>query len=98
MKTVAEEVYAEELREGSGVLDIGLFGGRLFNSDVVRELKEADGVLWEIRREMGSPMTRSYPVAGHKLASYASDIIPSAVSQHIFFGSKDSPGNASSIP
>jgi hypothetical protein len=51
VKTVAGEVYAEELRKGSGVLDIGLFGSRLFNSDVVRELKAGDGVLWEIKHE-----------------------------------------------
>jgi len=51
VKTVAGEVYAEELRKGSGVLDIGLFGSRLFNSDVVRELQAADGVLWEIKHE-----------------------------------------------
>jgi hypothetical protein len=48
---IASEVYAEELRNGSGVLDIGLFGSRLFNSDVIRELEEGDGVLWEIRPE-----------------------------------------------
>jgi hypothetical protein len=46
--TIAGEVYAEELRKGSGVLDIGLFGSRLFNSDVIRELEEGNGVLWEI--------------------------------------------------
>jgi len=51
VKTIAGEVYAEELRKGSGVLDIGLFGSRLFNSDVVRELQAADGVLWEIKHE-----------------------------------------------
>jgi hypothetical protein len=51
VKTVAGEVYAEELRRGSGVLDIGLFGSRLFSSDVVRELEGGDGVLWEIIRE-----------------------------------------------
>ena len=53
VKTIAGEVYAEELREGSGVLDIGLFGSRLFNSDVVQELEAGDGVLWEIRPERG---------------------------------------------
>ena len=51
VKTVAGEVYAEELRKGSGVLDIGLLGSRLFNSDVVRELEAGDGVLWEIKHE-----------------------------------------------
>ena len=51
VKTVADELYAEELHKGSGVLDIGLFGSRLFNSDVVRELRAADGILWEIKNE-----------------------------------------------
>jgi hypothetical protein len=51
VKTIAGEVYAEELRKGSGVLDIGLFGSRLFNSDVIRELEAGDGVLWEIKHE-----------------------------------------------
>ena len=54
VKNVADELYAEELHKGSGVLDIGLFGSRLFNSDVVRELKAADGILWEIKHERGT--------------------------------------------
>ena len=41
VKTVAADLYAEELRKGAGVLDIGLFGSRLFNDDVVRELNAA---------------------------------------------------------
>jgi hypothetical protein len=49
VKTVAAHLYAEELRKGAGVLDIGLFGSQLFNDDVVRELKAADGILWEIK-------------------------------------------------
>src|SRR5262245_2244207 len=51
VKAVADELYAEELHKGSGVLDIGLFGSSLFNSDVVRELQAADGILWEIRND-----------------------------------------------
>jgi hypothetical protein len=51
VKNVAGELYTEELRKGAGVLDIGLFGGRLFNNDIVRELKAADGILWEIYQE-----------------------------------------------
>jgi hypothetical protein len=51
VKTVADELYAEELRKGGGLLDIGLFGGRLFNGDVIQELKAADGTLWEIKPE-----------------------------------------------
>ena len=54
VKTVAGEIYAEELRKGAGVLDIGLFGSRLFNSDVVRELEAGDGTLWEIKQERKS--------------------------------------------
>jgi hypothetical protein len=53
VKTVAADLYAEELRKGAGVLDIGLFGSRLFNDDVARELKAADGILWEIKHEQG---------------------------------------------
>jgi hypothetical protein len=49
VKTVAADLYAEELRKGAGVLDIGLFGSRLFNDDVVRDLKAADRILWEIK-------------------------------------------------
>ena len=51
VKRVAVDLYAEELRKGAGVLDIGLYGDRLFNQDVVRELKAADGILWEIKRD-----------------------------------------------
>jgi len=51
VQLVAADLYKEELRKGAGVLDIGLFGGRLFNNDVVRELKAADGILWEIYQE-----------------------------------------------
>jgi hypothetical protein len=48
---VASELYGEELRNGAGVLDIGLFGSRFFTRDVVRELKAGDGILWEIKEE-----------------------------------------------
>jgi hypothetical protein len=51
VQIVAADLYKEELRKGAGVLDIGLFGGRLFNSDIVRELKAADGILWKIYQE-----------------------------------------------
>ena len=54
VKTVAADLYAEELRKGAGVLDIGLFGSRLFNDDVVRELNAGDGILWEIKSERKS--------------------------------------------
>jgi len=48
---VSEALYAEELRMGAGVLDIGLFGSRLFDHDVVRELRAGDGILWQINEE-----------------------------------------------
>ena len=48
---VAAQLYREELRNGAGVLDIGLFGSRFFTSDVVGELKAGDGILWEIKEE-----------------------------------------------
>jgi hypothetical protein len=51
VQLVAADLYKEELNKGAGVLDIGLFGGRLFNYDIVRELKAADGILWEIYQE-----------------------------------------------
>lgn len=54
VKRVAAELYADELRGGAAVLDIGLIGDRLFNRDVVRELRAADGVLWEIKGERES--------------------------------------------
>jgi hypothetical protein len=48
---VAEDLYAEELRLGAGVLDIGLFGSRLFHNDVVQELRVGDEILWKISRQ-----------------------------------------------
>ena len=51
VKTVAADLYAEELHKGAGILDIGLFGSRLFNGDVIRELQAGDGTLWEIKQE-----------------------------------------------
>ena len=49
VKSVAADLYTEELRKGAGVLDIGLLGDRLFNADIIRELKAGDGILWEIK-------------------------------------------------
>lgn len=45
---LAREVYAEELRGGGWVLDIGLYGPELFLDEVLAELRAADGILWEI--------------------------------------------------
>jgi hypothetical protein len=51
VKRVAAELYRDELRKGAGVLDIGLLGDRLFNRDILQELKAGDGILWEIKQE-----------------------------------------------
>jgi hypothetical protein len=48
---VADDLYAEELRLGAGVLDIGLFGSRLFHNEVIQELRAGDGVLWQINNQ-----------------------------------------------
>ena len=50
VQRVADELYAEELRQGGAVVDIGLFGSSLFSRDIVRELDAANGILWEIKR------------------------------------------------
>ena len=49
VKAVADELYREELRNGASVLDIGLFGSRLFRDEVIRELHAGDGMFWEIK-------------------------------------------------
>jgi hypothetical protein len=51
VKCVADDLYKEELHKGAGVLDIGLFGSRLFDRDVVQELMAADGILWQVKQE-----------------------------------------------
>jgi hypothetical protein len=48
VQRVADDLYQEELRSGAGALDIGLFGSRLFDRDVVCALKDADGILWKV--------------------------------------------------
>jgi hypothetical protein len=53
VRRVAADLYAEELRQGAGVLDIGLYGDRLFDHEIVRELRAGDGVLWKIQRPDG---------------------------------------------
>jgi hypothetical protein len=50
VKTVAEELYQQELRNGAAVLDIGLFGSRLFFPEVLGELRAGDGIYWEIKK------------------------------------------------
>jgi hypothetical protein len=50
VRAISAELYEEELRKGAGVLDIGLFGSRLFHEDVVRELHAGDGIFWDIEK------------------------------------------------
>jgi hypothetical protein len=50
VERVATELYHEELRKGAWALDIGLFGGNLFVSDVMNEIKAQDGTLWQIEK------------------------------------------------
>jgi hypothetical protein len=54
VKRVAAELYSDELRQGAGVLDIGLIGDRLFNRDIIRELDSGNGILWEIKQQRKS--------------------------------------------
>lgn len=53
VERVASAVYFEELRKGAWVLDIGMFGARLFVRDVVREIEAGNGILWEIEKTEG---------------------------------------------
>ena len=48
VQRVARDLYEGELRRGAAVVDIGLFGSRLFEHEVVETLKHGDGALWEI--------------------------------------------------
>lgn len=50
VERVASAVYFEELRNGAWILDLGLFGPRLFVRDVVREIEAGNGILWEIEK------------------------------------------------
>jgi hypothetical protein len=47
---VASDLYEEELRNGAWILDIGLFGSRLFVPEVAGEIKARDGTLWQIEK------------------------------------------------
>lgn len=53
VKRVSGELYRDELHKGAAVLDIGLFGDRLFNRDIIQELRAGDGIFWEIKAERG---------------------------------------------
>ena len=54
VQRVADELYQGELEHGAAALDIGVFGGRLFEPDVVAAIHAADGVLWEITSGEGN--------------------------------------------
>jgi hypothetical protein len=45
---VASQLYRDELRRGAQILDIGLFGSRLFEADVISEIEAGNGGLWRI--------------------------------------------------
>ena len=50
VKRVASDLYYEEIRNGASVLDIGLFGRKLFISGVAAEIQKGDGNLWRIQK------------------------------------------------
>jgi hypothetical protein len=45
---IAKDLYDEELRRGAAAVDIGIFGSRLFESEVAQSLRAGNGMLWEI--------------------------------------------------
>jgi hypothetical protein len=53
VKQAAAELYCEEMRNGAGVLDIGLLGSSLFAGEVAGEIKARNGVLWQIDKPAG---------------------------------------------
>jgi hypothetical protein len=53
VRQAAAELYREEMRNGAGVLDIGLFGSSLFAGEVAAEVRARDGVLWQIDKQTG---------------------------------------------
>jgi len=48
VQRLARALYVDALRHGAWTLDIGVFGAELFVPDVVRELEEGDGTVWQI--------------------------------------------------
>ena len=48
VQRVARDLYEGELRRGAAVVDIGMFGSRLFEPEVARSLRAGDGTIWEI--------------------------------------------------
>ncbi|HWO41854.1 MAG TPA: hypothetical protein VNO43_08640, partial [Candidatus Eisenbacteria bacterium] len=54
VQRVAGELYREHCRNGAAILDIGLFGSKLFVNDVLAEIEARDGSLWRITSEARS--------------------------------------------
>ena len=48
VQRVARDLYEGELRRGAAVVDIGMFGSRLFEPEVALSLRAGDGTIWEI--------------------------------------------------
>ena len=48
VRRVADRLYHEELRNGAGASDIGLFGSRLFDREAIAAIEEGVGELWKI--------------------------------------------------
>ena len=48
VQRIARDLYEGELRRGAAVVDIGMFGSRLFEPEVAQSLRAGDGTLWEI--------------------------------------------------
>lgn len=51
VRRMAADLYVEQRQNGAWMADIGLFGSRLFNREVIRELEGADGIPWNIEQK-----------------------------------------------
>lgn len=52
VRRVADRLYHEELRCGAGASDIGLFGSRIFDREVIAAVTAGAGVLWKISSDL----------------------------------------------
>lgn len=52
VRRVADRLYHEELRCGAGASDIGLFGSRIFDREVIAAVRAGAGVLWKISSDL----------------------------------------------
>lgn len=55
VKSVSDRMYVEAIRQGAAVLDIGLFGAKLFYAEAAAILERGDGVYWAIRGRSMTP-------------------------------------------